>query len=193
MTATPRSIVRAAVLAAVGVLVASSTPATADNGGSEQVKDLAGARRATATYHRLDVALTDGFGLTPADAPAGAPLHECISNDQGPGAMGLHYINGAFASDAVLDVTKPAALVYEPTKNGRTRLVGAEYVVFASAWEAAHPGEWPTLFGRDLTYVPDGNRYELPAFYQVHAWLWKRNPHGMFADHNPRVSCQHAQ
>ncbi|HET6580207.1 MAG TPA: hypothetical protein VFG66_17955 [Gemmatimonadales bacterium] len=36
------------------------------------------------------------------------------------------------------------------------------------------------------------NRYELPAFHQVHAWVWRHNPHGMFADHNPSVSCDHA-
>jgi hypothetical protein len=27
---------------------------------------------------------------------------------------------------------------------------------------------------------PAGNRYGLPAFYELHAWLWKDNPIGLF-------------
>jgi hypothetical protein len=34
------------------------------------------------------------------------------------------------------------------------------------------------------------NRYGLPAFYELHVWAWKTNPSGMFADWNPRVSCE---
>jgi len=34
-----------------------------------------------------------------------------------------------------------------------------------------------------------GNRYGLPPFYELHAWLWKHNPAGMFDDWNPRVVC----
>ena len=151
-------------------------------------EDLAVARAATAGYHRLEAATDGGYELPPAPAP----LHECISAVDAPGAMGLHYINGTNVGDTVLDPARPAALVYEPTKNGRLRLVAAEYVVFAEAWDAEHPGETPQLFGRDLALVPEGNRYELPAFYQVHAWLWKKNPHGMHADHNTRVSCEFA-
>jgi hypothetical protein len=37
--------------------------------------------------------------------------------------------------------------------------------------------------------VPAGNRYGLPSFYELHAWLWKPNPSGVFADYNPRVHC----
>ena len=28
-----------------------------------------------------------------------------------------------------------------------------------------------------------------PAFYLMHAWVWKPNPAGMFADWNPNVIC----
>jgi hypothetical protein len=31
--------------------------------------------------------------------------------------------------------------------------------------------------------------YGLPPFYELHAWLWKFNPHGFFNDWNPRVHC----
>lgn len=33
------------------------------------------------------------------------------------------------------------------------------------------------------------NRYGLPAFYSLHAWVWKANPSGDFAMWNPEVSC----
>jgi MoxR-like ATPase len=29
----------------------------------------------------------------------------------------------------------------------------------------------------------------LPPFYELHAWIWKHNPRGMFDDWNPRVVC----
>ena len=37
--------------------------------------------------------------------------------------------------------------------------------------------------------MPAGNRYNLPDFYELHAWIWKHNPSGMFEDWNPTVSC----
>jgi hypothetical protein len=33
------------------------------------------------------------------------------------------------------------------------------------------------------------NRYGLPSFYALHAWVWKDNPTGMFSMWNPGVSC----
>jgi hypothetical protein len=38
--------------------------------------------------------------------------------------------------------------------------------------------------------VPAGNRYGLPDFYELHAWIWKGNPRGVFDDWNPTVSCR---
>lgn len=146
--------------------------------------DLAVARAVSARYHVAQVAEAAGYALPPAPAP----LHECIAAQDGHGAMGLHYIAAANL-DAELDVTLPEVLVYEPTKSGRLRLVALEYVVFEDAWRAVHGDTTPRLFGRDLTYVGDGNRYELPPFFQIHAWIWKNNPDGTFADHNPRVTC----
>jgi hypothetical protein len=32
------------------------------------------------------------------------------------------------------------------------------------------------------------NRYGIPAFYALHVWAWRDNPHGVFVDWNPRVS-----
>jgi hypothetical protein len=40
--------------------------------------------------------------------------------------------------------------------------------------------------------TPDGNRFGLPAFYSLHAWVWKHNPAGTFAMWNPNVTCANA-
>jgi hypothetical protein len=102
--------------------------------------------------------------------------------------MGIHYVNGALVGDGELHATTPEALVYEPQPDGHERLVAVEYVVFQSAWDAAHDHP-PQLFGREFELVPAGNRYGLPPFYELHAWLWTHNPSGAFADYSPRVHC----
>jgi hypothetical protein len=45
------------------------------------------------------------------------------------------------------------------------------------------------LYGRTLKRIPAGNRYGLPDFYELHAWIWRPNPRGMFDDWNSSVSC----
>jgi hypothetical protein len=79
--------------------------------------------------------------------------------------------------------------VYEPDRAGNPHLVAVEYVVFQSVWQAAGHRSKPRLFGRKLDFTPSGNRYGLPAFYSLHAWVWKQNPAGTFAMWNPRVRC----
>ena len=56
-------------------------------------------------------------------------------------------------------------------------------------WDAANDGP-PSLFGRNFALVGAGNRYGLPPFYQLHVWLWRPNPSGIFNDWNPKVSCR---
>ena len=94
--------------------------------------------------------------------------------------MGFHYINGALL-DTTLDPTQPEALVYAPNANGRLRLVAVEYVVFQEPWIAEHGDEMPMLFGQEFMPVGFPNRYEIPAFFALHAWIWKNNPSGTFA------------
>jgi hypothetical protein len=112
----------------------------------------------------------------------------CIDK-AGAGGMGIHYVNGDLVGDDAVNPESPEALVYEPTRNGRLRLVAAEYIVFQSAWDATHSSP-PSLFGEEFELVESGNRYGIPPFYELHAWLWKHNPSGMFEDWNPQVSCQ---
>ena len=74
-------------------------------------------------------------------------------------------------------------------KGGKYRLLGVEYIVPADAWHATNQGP-PVLMGQLLHYVSSPNRYGLPAFYELHVWAWENNPNGMFADWNPKVSCE---
>jgi hypothetical protein len=106
------------------------------------------------------------------------------------GAMGVHYVNEALIGDGVLDATQPEFLVYEPRPDGRLKLVAVEYLVLAEAWDGSNP-EPPVLEGQHFHYAGAPNRVGLPPYYQLHVWAWKKNPHGMFADWNPRVTCEH--
>jgi hypothetical protein len=54
--------------------------------------------------------------------------------------------------------------------------------------DAAHSSP-PSLFGQTFGLVTIPNRYGLPPSYELHAWLWKPNPSGMFYEWNPSVSC----
>jgi hypothetical protein len=171
-----------------GLATAVSSAADAASLGSVTFEALAAARAGTAAYHRISVAEADGFGRPPAPEPA----HYCIASLTGPGAMGHHFVNGSRVGDAAIDESTPEILVYEPSADGTLQLVAAEYIVFQEVWDAAHPGVWPSLFGQPLHLVPAPNRYEIPSFYEIHAWIWRHNPSGMFEDFNPLVSCEHA-
>ena len=102
--------------------------------------------------------------------------------------MGIHFVNGDFVGDTVLDPLQPEALVYEPGKHGQLKLVALEYIVFQAAWDAQSSTP-PSLFGQTFHLVGSPNRYGLPAFYELHVWAWKNNPSGTFYEWNPRVSC----
>jgi hypothetical protein len=171
-----RSLLTTAAVALVAAAAAGIDAAAAAAHG-----DIAAARAATAKFHHQH----EGYGLL-TDAAGIA----CIDNP-GVGGMGIHYVNSTLVGDDRVDATTPELVVYEPQRNGRLRLVAAEYVVFQDAWDAHHAAP-PELFGQEFELVAAGNRYGLPPFYELHAWLWKHNPAGMFSDWNPRVSCDAA-
>lgn len=177
---------RKALLGMVGaVLLALATAAVApadDNG-------LSAARAATAQFHQLDAARAAGYTAEVVDLNGFA----CVDDIQGhTGAMGIHFLNPSLL-DGNVDESTPELVIYEPTKSGQMRLVAVEYIVLRAAWEAAHPAApAPTLFGQPMELVQAGNRYGLPDFYELHAWIWKDNPLGMHDDWNPTVTCAYA-
>jgi hypothetical protein len=181
-----RGVLRAAAgtAAVIAVLLAGVGAAGAGTHAFSH-SDLAEVRAATAKFH--DVATAEAVGYSRLVDAAGIA---CIDNPAG--GMGIHYVNIDLVLDPTLDPVEPEVLIYEPDKHGKLKLVGVEYVVFESDWEAEHP---PSLFGQRFHRMPGAsepepqNRYGLPAFHELHAWIWKHNPAGMFEDWNPKVSC----
>ncbi len=130
---------------------------------------LAQLRRVTARYHDLGTALADGFVL----------LHEC-ENRPGEGPVGTVYVHLGRLLDGAIDPEVPDALVYEPQRNGDLALVGAEFAIPYAMWPAATP---PTFMGATFQHEDEF------GVFALHAWVWRPNPTGMFAQTNPRVSC----
>jgi hypothetical protein len=166
----------ALALVVAGTAVGVALSATAANPA------VAAARRATAKFQRLDVAVSGRYDLL-LDTNKIA----CIDLP-GAGGMGIHFANGDLVGDPAVNASKPEALVYAPQKNGRLKLAAVEYVVIKSAWDQTHSGP-PSLFGQTFNLTLSPNRFGLPSFYSLHAWLWKSNSAGMFAPWNPKVSC----
>lgn len=156
------------VLAAAGIAVAGGV----------------GAKNATAPFHDLDKANAAGYTVTVADL-AGIT---CIEDPAGSGTMGVHILNPALLN-ATIDADAPEVLVYAPKPNGELKLVALEYLVIKSVWEEAGNTSPPALFGQEFMLTRAGNRYGLPDFYALHAWIWNSNPSGLFAPYNPSVSC----
>jgi hypothetical protein len=174
---------RVGMVAALMVLSAAQVVrAQQDTTGQEDDIELAEgsliqlARGATASLQDTQAAVAAGYAVASG----------CVSGPE-RGAMGVHLVKGSLVADGVLDAAQPEALVFEP-RDGQLRLAAVEYIVLAAQWDAAndHP---PVLHGQHFHYVSAPNRTGLDAHYELHVWAWRRNPHGTFADWNPRVKC----
>lgn len=135
-------------------------------------------RDATERFKDVSVAEAEGYALQ----------FGCVSGPDA-GAMGLHYVNGDLVNKGILDATRPQIVIYEPTSNGRLRLIGADYLVLADMWNATHSAP-PELMGQLFHLFESPNRFGLPAFYTLHVWAWKDNPNGAFVNWHPKVSCE---
>jgi hypothetical protein len=124
-------------------------------------------------------AVNDRFADVAAAVAEGYSPIPCASGLQG-GAMGIHYINGQYLKDGIVDIAHPEAVMYEPRADGKVKLVAVEYVAFKGP---------ATLEGHLFNFVSEPNRYGLDKFYELHVWAWKQNPAGNFADNNPDVTC----
>lgn len=128
----------------------------------------------------VDNAIADGYSFRLPDKTGAT----CIEQP-GQGGMGVHMVNTSLL-DSTIDSKRPEVLVYEPQAGGRLQLVAVEYVVFAADWKGSSP---PALFGTEFDYADANNRYGLPPFYALHAWVWKSNPSGLLYAWNPHVHC----
>jgi hypothetical protein len=135
-------------------------------------------RESTERFQDVAIAEAEGYALQ----------FGCVSGPDA-GAMGLHFVNGALVAKGVLEATRPQIVIYEPLPNGRLRLIGADYLLLADAWNAKHSGP-PELMGQLFHLFDSPNRFGLPAFYTLHVWAWKENPSGAFVNWHPNVSCE---
>jgi hypothetical protein len=139
---------------------------------SKQIKD------ATKKYRHPAAALAAGFIAT----------DECAELP-GVGGMGYHYVNPANIADGVIDPAKPEILVYVPTKSGKRRLGSVEYFAPDADQNLATDGDRPTLFGAPFDGPMPGHGPGMPIHYDLHVWLFVKNPAGQLAAWNPRVTC----
>ena len=154
--------------------------------------DLAEVRWATAKFHRVEAAIEAGYTLGYVRPTQVDPIITgCIAHPTA-GAMGFHYFNKALIDDWTVnpqnpvDPLKPEGLVYAPGPDGKLQLVAVEYVVPSSGSVGGGVDEAPTVLGMQMQILvpPPG-----PAWYILHAWIWRDNPSGMFMDWNPKVVC----
>ena len=102
------------------------------------------------------------------------------------GAMGVHFVNLTVKGPP--DPMKPNVLIYEP--------VGKSLKLVAVEWLVPHSPdvkEAPTLFGQKFMGPMEGHEPLIPKefiHWDLHAWIFKDNPLGMFEATNPKVNCK---
>ena len=147
--------------------------------------ELERVRAALEKYQDPYVAVRDGYfstvGCVHYPQPGGAGRVPYVA-----GGMGIHFLNPQLVGP-VPDPMRPAILLYEPDGN-KLRLIGAEWFVPL----ATGVKERPSVFGRPFDGPMEGHEPLLPKglhHYDLHVWLWKENPAGLFSPTNPRVTC----
>jgi hypothetical protein len=178
----PRSTLNVLTALSIAIVVALTSSLGAQHGGSAAHARPAGdlvnvVRAATERFKDVSVAEAEGYAL----------MFGCVS---GPdwGAMGLHYVNLPLVIDNVLDPARPEIVIYEPQPNGKLKLIGADFLVFAGGWHATNQAT-PQLGGQLMHLFESPNRFGLPDFYTLHVWAWKDNPSGTFSNWHSNVSC----
>lgn len=122
-------------LALLSLIIGGAASAQADgNALADHV------RAANDRFKDVSVAVAEGYGPIP-----------CASGIQG-GAMGIHYVNGAYLKDDVIDIKHPEAVMYEPTADGTMALIAVEYIAFKGP---------ASLEGQLFSFNSAPNRYGL--------------------------------
>jgi hypothetical protein len=159
--------------------VTAAAPFATASGVPGEGELLAEVRAATARYHRADVALADGY----------VPSAPCASSVFG--GKGYTYQNASLF-DGVVDPSAPEVLNYEPTENGRLRLVGVTFLIRAAVWDPSH-ATGPTLGDQTFLDRRLAGSFGPPVpHYALYVSLWRNNSRGMFDAYNPNVSCEFA-
>jgi len=171
------------LLAAAAVAMSQTACGSSPTGAEALQQDLDVVRAATARYQDVSVALQDGYVADPF----------CVASPAG--TMGIHYLNSQ-RIDNLLVAERPEILLYV-NEGGALRLVAVEYLVpvfqggvphFGPA-APAQSGPTPTMFGQSFQGPMPGHSPTMPWHYDLHVWLFRDNPSGVFSQWNPALSC----
>ena len=167
-------------------LASAEDEAAAHDHGSHPAADaaeLAQVRAATARFHRVEEAVAAGYELGWVNGSGTRIIAGCVAHPTA-GAMGYHYFNKALMDDLAVDPLEPEVLVYASAPDGGLALVAVEWVARGPNTNPPGVTAPPSVLGMQMHIL-------VPAvgFYIEHAWIWRHNPAGMFADWNPEVSC----
>jgi hypothetical protein len=181
----------ASTLTAIGFAVAAlplslgAQAAQSVAAGPRLSPELMAARTALDKYQDPVMAVRDGFLSSLGCLTYSAGMSGHGGMDYKAGGMGVHFINMCNIGPT-LDPMKPQVLIYEPAGD-KLRLVAAEWFVPTAVSKTA-----PSIFGQTLGGPMAGHEPLLPAelhHWDLHVWLWKDNPSGVFSPTNPAVSC----
>lgn len=162
-------------LTAVAVVAVVAPTFAGNASGTSRNDSIAAIRQATAKYHDVQVALSDGY----------VPVSPCEASPAG--TMGIHYLKPPLLGQPV-DLRHPALLLYLPTADG-PELVAVEYMTIDADQNLATADDRPYLLGRPFDGPMPGHDEHMPIHYDLHVWVWKHNPAGMFMPWNPALSC----
>lgn len=178
----------AALFALIGMVSVAATTLPAQT-GPKIPADLLPVKAALEKYRDPVVAVRDGYFSTLGciDFPMGEGGHGTGHGTMAyqPGAMGVHFLNPALIGPK-LDPMKPQVLLYEWVGD-RLQLTGAEWFMPTQLSKTA-----PTIHGQSLQGPMEGHEPVLPKelhHWDLHVWLWKNNPNGLFAPTNSAVKC----
>ena len=155
---------------------ASSTLSEADEAHVADVTERI--RGVTERYHDLDAAIGAGYRLVGPDFPG----------------MGEHWVHAQYLLQRELRVDRPAILSYLRV-DGEPVLTGVAYATPVRDGEAPPdfilPGLWHfhsgTVDEETLLLNPRSMHHgagDQPRLAMFHAWVWRENPDGLFAQDN---------
>lgn len=170
----------------------------------ELADELTKIYNSTKKYKDVNVAVAEGYMRDPMNLCDTAPM---MGEPSFLGAMGIHYFRpdlvGVTATEPRIngnglhtDFINPAILIYEPQQDGALKLVAIENLVFQKGWHEAGNEEKPKF--RNYEYFPMADNKDTEVdeahmfepHYDLHMWLYRPNPHGLFMPFNPSVSCE---
>lgn len=174
-----------ATTASLATAQATKPAATSSAAGPVLTPELQKVRAALDKYQDPVLAVHDGYlstlGCVAYPKGGGEGTMKYVA-----GGMGVHFINGQLIGPN-LDPAKPQVLIYE-MDGDKLKLAAAEWFVpVEAAGKAA-----PKIFGQQLGGPMAGHKPVMPdglVHYDLHVWLWKNNPAGVYSPTNPAVTC----